>query len=156
MDISDITSEGFDEKSREVRLGLVMYGGVSLAIYINGVAYEFFRAVRGRGVYRLIKALTDSDIVVDVMSGTSAGGINGIMLGYALCNQRDFADSATLWRMHGGLEFEKLEDPKKAQWTDPAVVASWQRELFDLAKQGVAIPQGALVGGGLVAWVGRR
>ena len=47
------------ERSREVRLGLVMYGGVSLAIYINGVAQEFFRAVRGRGVYRLIKALTD-------------------------------------------------------------------------------------------------
>src|SRR5258708_39173646 len=103
MDISDVTSGEPDEKSREVRLGLVMYGGVSLAIYINGVAYEFFRAVRGRGVYRLIKALTDSDIVVDVMSGTSAGGINGIMLGYALCNQRDFADSATLWRMHGDI-----------------------------------------------------
>src|SRR4029077_1876657 len=36
------------EKSRrEVRLGVVMYGGVSLAVYINGVAHEFFRAVRG-------------------------------------------------------------------------------------------------------------
>jgi len=53
-----------------------------------------------------------------------------------------------LWRMNGGSEFEKLEDPKKATWTDPAIVASWQRELFDLAKQGVAIPQGALIGGG--------
>jgi hypothetical protein len=31
------------EKSRrEVRLGVVMYGGVSLAVYINGVAHEFF------------------------------------------------------------------------------------------------------------------
>jgi hypothetical protein len=64
---------GWPEKSREVRLGLVMYGGVSLAIYINGVAQELFRAVHGRGIYRLIKALTDSDIVVDVLSGTSAG-----------------------------------------------------------------------------------
>jgi hypothetical protein len=61
-------------KSREVRLGLVLYGGVALAIYINGVCAEFFRAVRGRGVYRLIKALTDSDVVVDIVSGTSAGG----------------------------------------------------------------------------------
>lgn len=90
-------------KSREVRLGLVMYGGVSLAIYINGVAQEFFRAVRGRGVYRLIKALTDSDIVVDVISGTSAGGVNGIMLGYALCNGRDFAATTELWRMAGDI-----------------------------------------------------
>ena len=36
-----------EPKSREVRLGVVMYGGVSLAIYINGVAREFFDAVRG-------------------------------------------------------------------------------------------------------------
>lgn len=53
-----------------------------------------------------------------------------------------------LFRMNGGVEFDKLEDPKKANWTDPAIAASWQRELFDLAKQGVAIPQGALIGGG--------
>ena len=101
-------------KSREVRLGLVMYGGVSLAIYINGVAQEFFHAVRGRGVYRLIKALTDSDIVVDVISGTSAGGVNGIMLGYALCNDRDFAATAGLWRTAGDIN-RLLLDPAKNQ-----------------------------------------
>ena len=89
------------DRSREVRLGLVMYGGVSLAIYIHGVAQEFFRAVRGRGVYRLIKALTDSDIVVDIISGTSAGGINGILLAYALCNEMEFPACASLWRNEG-------------------------------------------------------
>ena len=82
----DIDPPGW--KSREVRLGVVMYGGVSLAIYIYGVTQELFRAVRGRGVYKLLKTLTDSDIVVDVISGTSAGGINGILLGYALCRSR--------------------------------------------------------------------
>ena len=90
-----------DPKSLETRFGLVMYGGVSLAIYINGVAREFFRAVRGAGVYKLIKALTDRDVVVDVISGTSAGGINGIMLAYALCNGKDFASCASLWRLDG-------------------------------------------------------
>ena len=30
-----------EPKSRDVRLGVVMYGGVSLAVYINGVAREF-------------------------------------------------------------------------------------------------------------------
>jgi hypothetical protein len=85
-------------RAHEVRLGLVMYGGVSLAVYINGVANELFRAVRGRGVYRLLKELTDSDIAVDVVSGTSAGGINGILLGYALANSREFAPSAEIWR----------------------------------------------------------
>ena len=38
------------DKSREIRIGLVLYGGVSLAIYINGVAREFHRAVRGEGI----------------------------------------------------------------------------------------------------------
>jgi predicted acylesterase/phospholipase RssA len=92
-----------NEKSREVRLGLVLYGGVSLAIYIYGVSLEFFRAVRGQGIYRLIKALTDSDVVVDILSGTSAGGINGILLAYALCNERDLNVAAPLWRTHGGI-----------------------------------------------------
>src|SRR3982751_4669171 len=88
----------YDPKSLETRFGLVMYGGVSLAIYINGVAQEFYNAVRGRGVYRFLKALTDTDIIVDIISGTSAGGINGIMLSYALCNGKEFRDAASLWR----------------------------------------------------------
>src|SRR5688572_32760574 len=92
-----------DPKSLENRFGLVMYGGVSLAVYINGVAQEFFNAVRGRGVYQFVKALTDSDIVVDIVSGTSAGGINGIMLSYALANERELADAASLWRNDGDI-----------------------------------------------------
>ena len=33
-------------ETQELRLALVCYGGVSLAIYINGVAQELFRLVR--------------------------------------------------------------------------------------------------------------
>lgn len=91
------------DKSREIRIGLVLYGGVSLAIYINGVAREFHRAVRGEGIYRVIKALTDSDIAVDILSGTSAGGINGILLAHALVNGGDFKSTAALWREHGDI-----------------------------------------------------
>ena len=103
METQRTEADSVTTKSREIRLGLVMYGGVSLAVYINGVAQEFFRAVRGAGVYKWIKALRDADIVVDVISGTSAGGINGIMLAYALCNQKDFAASSTLWRRDGDI-----------------------------------------------------
>src|SRR5262245_44358780 len=102
-----------EAKSCEVRLGLVLYGGVSLAIYINGVVREFFDAVQGRGVYKLLKVLADCDVVVDVISGTSAGGINGILLSYALCNQRDFAETAALWRRDGGIR-QLLRDPQSA------------------------------------------
>jgi len=91
-------------RSREVRLGVVMFGGVSLAVYINGVSQELFRAVRGRGVYRLLKALTDSEIVVDILSGASAGGINSVLLSAALCNETEFGSTATLWREAADIE----------------------------------------------------
>jgi Patatin-like phospholipase len=100
------------EPSREVRLGLVLYGGLSLAIYINGVSREFFRATRGQDVYSLIKGLTDSDIGVDIVSGTSAGGINGIFLGFALCNEREFAGFAKLWRDLGDIS-KLMRDPSR-------------------------------------------
>lgn len=96
------------EFHREFRLGLVVYGGVSLAVYMNGVCREFYNAVRGRGVYKLIKALTDSDIVVDIISGTSAGGINGVLLSYALTNSSeketfDFKNFSGVWRDSGDI-----------------------------------------------------
>jgi len=65
------------------RLDIVIHGGVSLAIYIHGVAQELFGTVRGRGLYRLIKTLTDSKVIVDILRGTSAGAIKGIVLAYA-------------------------------------------------------------------------
>lgn len=91
------------ELSHEVRLGLVLYGGVSLAIYMNGTTNELHRAVRGRGVYFLLKHLLDADITVDVASGASAGGINGIFLSFALANGREFGTCADLWRRDGDL-----------------------------------------------------
>ena len=108
-------------KSREVRIGLVLYGGVSLAVYINGVAQEFFRAVRGDGIYRLLKALLGADIVVDVISGTSAGGLNGIYLAYALCQEprpRNFLRFSELWRNHGDID-KLLRSPED----EPAIAA---------------------------------
>lgn len=104
------------DKPREIRIGLVLYGGVSLAVYINGVAQEFFRAVRGDGIYRLLKALLGADIMVDVISGTSAGGLNGIYLAYALCQDgrpRDFLGFSELWRNHGDID-KLLRDPAAA------------------------------------------
>lgn len=94
---------------RQTRLGLVVYGGVSLSIYMNGVCREFYNAVRGRGIYKIIKALTDSDIVVDIISGTSAGGINGVLLAFALANSTkekpfEFEDFADIWRDSGDIK----------------------------------------------------
>ena len=103
---------------QETRLGLVLYGGVSLAVYMNGVCREFYNATRGRGIYKLIKALTDSDIVVDIVSGTSAGGINGVLLSYAVANSYekivvDFKEFGDIWRESG--DINKLLRPLKKE-----------------------------------------
>jgi patatin-related protein len=103
--------------NRQTRLGLVLYGGIALAIYINGVCQEFFNAQRGRGIYKLLKALTDSDIVVDIISGTSAGGINGVLLSHALANSTndsfiEFSHFASIWRLKGDIS-SLLHVPKE-------------------------------------------
>jgi patatin-related protein len=121
---------------REVRLGIVLYGGVSLAIYENGVAQELFRAVKGEGVYSFIKELIDSDIVVDIMSGTSAGGINGIMLGFALANGRDFKASAKLWREDGDI-LRLLHDPSTSGATSVLDSRGFYQERLQAAFDGM-------------------
>ncbi|MEF9603566.1 patatin-like protein [Paracoccus sp. PXZ] len=86
----------------EVRFAVVLYGGVSLAIYMNGIAQELLRMVRGSSdlpdeeltpgelIYRrLSRELAGprggrKRFVIDVISGTSAGGINGVALAKAL------------------------------------------------------------------------
>lgn len=108
-----IASRG--DRPRETRLGLVLYGGVSLAIYIYGVARELFDAVKGRGVYGALKELIDSDIVVDVISGTSAGGINGLVLGRALAANGDIDLFADLWRTKASFD-QLLQDPLKSRF----------------------------------------
>lgn len=145
----------------EIRLGIVMYGGVSLAIYINGVTNELYElacatprqdrdaptdGTATRAVYaalaRLVanpeaaekyaKALKDANeltsgpdkdkalaaadhlledlcsedparFVIDVVSGTSAGGINGMFLARALANGEPFKPLKDLWITEGDI-----------------------------------------------------
>ena len=124
---------------REVRFAVVLYGGVSLAIYMNGIVQELFSLVRAsapaadgttlhladdqlrgaEGVYRdLARRLgvepaaagrpgTDEPvkcrIVVDILTGTSAGGINGVFLAKALANDQSIEKLATLWVDNGDI-----------------------------------------------------
>lgn len=86
----------------DVRFGLVLYGGVSLAIYIYGVVLEFWRLMRaseGREQNAYSELLSDANVTasVDVISGTSAGGINGIVLAKAIATGGDLAAVDKIW-----------------------------------------------------------
>jgi predicted acylesterase/phospholipase RssA len=105
---------------QEVRFALVLYGGASLAIYIHGVTQEFFHLVRSTAidaagnlivgdaelsgterVYRKLASATDGTgrtrFLVDIASGTSAGGINAIFLGKAFANGQTLDQVSKLW-----------------------------------------------------------
>ncbi|HSO64231.1 MAG TPA: patatin-like protein [Ornithinibacter sp.] len=93
----------------EIRVGVVMNGGVSLAVWMGGVALELDRLVKahdaGTGPYATLLAITGCSARVDVVSGTSAGGVNGAALALAQANR--FADLASLrdvWVEQGRIE----------------------------------------------------
>ncbi|PYI41429.1 MAG: hypothetical protein DMF12_10310, partial [Verrucomicrobia bacterium] len=142
---------------REVRFAVVMYGGVSLAIYINGVAQELLNIVRATAakavdsdepllseeelsgatsVYRKLGqyfAIQDKEargknlkqanptkepirvrFIVDVISGTSAGGINGVFLAKALARNQGMDGLKKLWLSEGDLG-KLLNDKRSIQ-----------------------------------------
>jgi patatin-related protein len=101
------------EVDHEKRFAVVMYGGVSLAVYINGVAQELFRLVKATApgspkpvsgtekVYFELGELLRTRFVVDILSGTSAGGINAIFLAKALANSSAMDGLEKLWLEEG-------------------------------------------------------
>lgn len=140
---------------RELRLALVCYGGVSLAIYMHGVTRELHTLVRASAAYDRDQARHDFApgsseeaywhllrrihqdgvgkaprgarlrVVVDIIAGTSAGGINGICLGKALalnCSQDALRD---LWFDNG--DITKLA--AGARW-----LPTWPRALVGVAR----------------------
>jgi patatin-related protein len=124
--MSERTVEAPARDLKELRLGLVCYGGVSLAIYMHGITKEIQRAVRAsileeqgidsapdatseRAYRELLSELADkrdvqTRIVVDAIAGSSAGGINGIFLAKALAHNVGQDALRDLWFEHGDLE----------------------------------------------------
>jgi patatin-related protein len=123
--------------TKEYRFAVVMYGGISLAVYINGVAQELLTLVRSTSldrdvptspllkVYRKVaehlsrkenpqwKPGDDLNIrfVVDIITGASAGGINGIFLAKALANNQELQKLRDLWIEQADLDL-LLNDKK--------------------------------------------
>lgn len=137
MDVSDPSPPAVDF-TQEIRFAVVMYGGVSLAVYMHGIAQELLRLVRATApdpanprqarradaelagselVYRKLgrllargrpipaepPPLITTRFVVDVLTGTSAGGINAVYLAKALANDQAMADLERLWVDEGDI-----------------------------------------------------
>jgi patatin-related protein len=128
---------------RELRLALVCYGGVSLAIYMHGTTKEIHKLVRASCAYEqdqaanpftksgerteaaywdLLKRKHQHDgvrtrVVVDVITGTSAGGINGVCLATALARNASQDALRDLWMVEGDISRLWQQGPsEKIPW----------------------------------------
>lgn len=70
----------------EIRFAVVLNGGVSLAVWMGGVVCEIDKVTRGDGVYGQLLKQFKVNARADVIAGTSAGGINGVVLALSQAN----------------------------------------------------------------------
>jgi patatin-related protein len=121
-----VSTDGQSDPTKELRLALVLYGGVSLAIYMHGITKELhklvaasraldlgvenpFPAATTEHVYwETLSRLRDAEgvrtrVVVDVIAGTSAGGINGVYLAKGLAQNVRQDELRNLWIENGDI-----------------------------------------------------
>ena len=95
-------------REKELRIALVCYGGISLAVYMHGITKEIWRLAKAsrafhageqagdgsEGAYhRLLRRLAEQSelrlrVLVDILAGASAGGINAVFLSHAIASGR--------------------------------------------------------------------
>jgi patatin-related protein len=131
-------------KEKELRLALVCYGGVSLAVYMYGVTREVqkllyasqrlhsLRDVQTRhnadaaslcadldreidselGYFDLLQRIgqhLELRVLVDIIAGASAGGINGVFLAQAIAQNASLDSLRDVWLKNADIE-ELLDD----------------------------------------------
>ncbi|SEN19124.1 patatin-related protein [Sphingomonas gellani] len=111
-------------RDTELRLALVCYGGISLAVYMHGITREVWHLARAsrafnageaaegatEAVYRnLLEEMEDRSgarlrVLPDIIAGASAGGINGIFLGQAIATGQSLDPLTDLWLASADIE----------------------------------------------------
>lgn len=144
-------------REKELRLALICYGGISLAIYMHGISKEIWRvsnasrafrdgdppATGSQGVYRRLfeEIATASEtrlrVLVDIVAGASAGGINGVFMAQAISTGQSLDPLTDLWLNLA--DVEELIDPDQAP--SSSMTKFWARPLAWMAAGGKAIEE---------------
>lgn len=107
---ADGTSEGTTaEPPAQLRIAVMMSGGVSLSVWMGGVTYELDRLRRGEEPYGTLAGLAGLEPTVDLVTGTSAGGLNGTLLAAAIAWGAKLDPLHQLWLDEG--DFTELLRP---------------------------------------------
>jgi len=139
-------------REKELRIALVCFGGVSLAVYMHGISKEILKLVRAsaalhaitdraarakatffdgidpsdpeydtEAIYfdllREIGARVELRVVVDIIAGASAGGINGTMLARALSHDLPMGKLRELWLDNSDVSVLLAPEAKANRWS---------------------------------------
>ena len=119
-------------REKELRLALVCYGGISLAVYMHGITKEIWRLARASQAFHADEAPTTGSqavyhallqeieehhglrlrVLIDIVAGASAGGINGVFLSQAISTGQSLEPLTKLWL--DSADVEALIDPLQA------------------------------------------
>ena len=136
-------------RQKELRLALVCYGGVSLAVYMHGITKEVWHLARASrafhrpaavpldgvaAAYRDFLMLIERDhglrlrVLPDIITGASAGGINAVFLAQAIHAGHSLEPLTDLWLTNA--DVSALTDPDAEPiwrygklWAQP--IAEW-------------------------------
>ena len=134
-------------RQKELRIALVCYGGVSLAVYMHGVTKEIWKLARASRAFHadddgrqtgveavylaLLQHIQDDHglrlrMLPDIVTGASAGGINAVFLAQAIHSGRSLEPLTELWLENA--DVEKLVAEEARPWSDVAA-KPWMRPL---------------------------
>ena len=125
-------------RQKELRITLVCYGGISLAVYMHGVTKELWKALRAsqafwaeqvvpessEAVYvRLLRRIEQGSnlklrVLTDILAGASAGGINSVFLAQAIHSGQSLEPLTELWLECADVDV--LLDPDARPWSRAA------------------------------------
>ena len=128
-------------RQKELRIALVCYGGVSLAVYMHGVTKEIWKLARASRAFHatepeevtgveavylsmLQRIERERDlrlrVLPDIITGASAGGINAVFLAQAVHSGRSLEPLTKLWLETA--DVEQLVHPEARPWSPAARV----------------------------------
>ena len=141
-------------RQKELRIALVCYGGISLAVYMHGVTKELWKLCRAsraflsdgeclsgtEAVYlRLLEHLQENHglrlrVLTDIVTGASAGGINGVFLAQAIHSGQSLEPLTKLWLERADVDV--LLDPDARPWSRFAKIWAAPLVWFVLSRPG--------------------
>ena len=162
-------------REKELRIALVCFGGISLAVYMHGISNEILKLVRASGALHAIRdrsqraqasflehadrsdAQYDTEqvyfellrdigrdvelrVIVDIIAGASAGGINGTMLARALGHDLTMDALRDLWLENADVSVLLASEARAGAWSKVfllpliwlAAATGWMRSIQDM------------------------